>query len=83
MDRAKLMAHLLEKSERCTMCGTSGWEWDPEQGGDRNAYEPAAHNCMGCYHIKLAQQDTELMPGASITLVPKSQKHRLKAAIPA
>lgn len=76
------MAYLLEKSERCAMCGTAPWEWDEEQGGSRDAYSAAQHQCMGCYHVKIAGQDTELMPGASITLVPKARVHTLKAALP-
>lgn len=75
------MAYLLEKAERCTLCGTSPWEWDPDQGGARDAYTAAGHQCMGCYHIKIAQQgETDSMPGSSITLVPKRHAHRLKRA---
>ena len=76
------MAHLLEKAERCQLCGTAPWEWDPEQGGERDAYGATIHNCMGCYHTKIAQQDTDLMPGASIRLVPKRMLGLLKQAIP-
>ena len=74
MDRAKLMAYLLEKSERCQQCGTAPWEWDEDQGGSRDAYGAAIHNCLGCYHIKVAGQDNgDLSPGASITLIPKAR----------
>ena len=44
-----MVAFLAEKAERCTMCGTGAWEWDPKQGGNRRAYEPVEQFCPGCY----------------------------------
>lgn len=49
VDRAKLLAFSAEKSERCFMCGTGLWEWDPAQGGHRRAYDPVEKFCPGCY----------------------------------
>lgn len=76
------MAYLMEKAERCQMCGTAPWEWDEEQGGSKDAYTPAVHQCMGCYHTKRAQEDEQLMPGASVILVPKRRAHKLKVMAP-
>lgn len=52
-DRAKAKAYAIEKSFRCTMCGTADWEWDEAHGGNRRAYEPVEKFCPGC-HIKAA-----------------------------
>jgi len=48
-DKAKMLAFASEKADRCTMCGTGTWEWDPAQGGNRHAYEPVEKFCAGCY----------------------------------
>ena len=77
------MAYLLERSERCNVCGTSEWEWDPDQGGERGAYEASQFQCWGCYTTKIAQQDHDLPPGAHITLTPRRQVDKLKAPVPA
>lgn len=50
-DRAKAKAFVIEKAQRCAMCGTAPWEWDEKQGGDRRAYEPVESFCPGC-HMK-------------------------------
>lgn len=73
-DRAKLVAYLMESSERCTMCGTAPWEWD----NDRNAYEPIQHQCWGCYVKDGADIEANSMPGSRITLVPRKQAERLR-----
>lgn len=49
VDRTKMLAFALEKAERCVMCGTGSWEWDPAVGGSRHAYEPVEKFCPGCY----------------------------------
>ena len=72
-DRAKLVAYLLENSERCQMCGTAPWEWDD----DRNAYEPISHQCWGCY-VKDGADQGDSLPGSRITLVPRKQAERLR-----
>lgn len=66
-DRAKLTAHLMESARRCSMCGTSTWEWEE----DRDAYEAAVHQCFGCLRKDAAQEDAPKTPGASVVLVPK------------
>ena len=69
-DRAKLTGYLLESAARCQMCGTAPWEWDPEQGGDRRAYEAASNFCMGCHTKAAAQDDEPVAEGTTIVLVP-------------
>lgn len=44
-DRMKALAFLMEKAERCQMCGTAPWEWEQ----NRHAYEAVEHFCHGCY----------------------------------
>lgn len=69
-DRSKALAFSLEKSERCSMCGTAEWEWDPAQGGSRRAYEPSQEFCQGCYLKEVAGEGADRMPGTTITLIP-------------
>lgn len=57
-DRDKALAWHLHELERCPSCGTRPEEWDPERGGDRNAYVGEARHCRGC-EVK-AQADDEL-----------------------
>jgi hypothetical protein len=44
-DRAKLIAYLLENSERCGMCGTAPWEWKES----KFAFTAVDEFCQGCY----------------------------------
>lgn len=67
LDQAKAIAILAHKNERCALCGTADWEWDPAQGGSRFAYEPVEKLCQGCY-VKHEQGTGN--PGTSIVLEP-------------
>lgn len=73
-DRAKLMAHLVEKALTCTLCGTAEWEWHE----DRFAYEPIIETCIGCQQKDLVKDEAN-MPGASIVLVPKATAAKMRA----
>jgi hypothetical protein len=82
-DQAKAKAFMLEKAARCQMCGTAAWEWDPERGGSRFAYEPVGVLCQGCYVKDGSSHDTERMPGVTIELHPtgtRESAQRLVAA---
>lgn len=72
-DRAKLVAYLLESSERCGMCGTSPWEWEE----DRNAYEPINRQCWGCY-VREGADDPHALPGSRVVLVPRKHAEELQ-----
>lgn len=61
---------MLEEGQRCTMCGTAPWEWDPEQGGDRHAYEPVVHIDPGCALRDSAAEDTPKQHGHTVMLAP-------------
>ena len=65
-DRAKLTAHLIESAQRCTMCGTSQWEWDE----DRFAYEASLNQCRGCLIKDAAQEDAPDTAGSTVVLIP-------------
>ena len=59
---------LMERSERCSMCGTAPWEWEE----DRYAFEAARETCVGCQQKDLLRDDTEKAPaGSSVVLIPK------------
>ena len=67
LDQAKAVAVFAHKNERCALCGTADWEWDPAQGGSRFAYEPVEKLCQGCY-VKHEQGSGS--PGTSVVLEP-------------
>lgn len=81
VDQAKAVAIMAHKSERCSLCGTADWEWDPAQGGTRFAYEPVEKLCQGCY-VKHEQGSGQ--PGTSVVLEPTntaaSARRQLAAA---
>lgn len=80
-DRARVIAYALEKAERCGMCGTAPWEWDPEQGGSKYAYEAHRHICFGCQHKDLArEEDDGRLAGMSIVLIPAAQAAKIRAS---
>lgn len=63
-DRAKAIAFVLEKNERCVFCGTAAWEWEE----DRFAYEPVEKYCHGCYLKEMADDDDPRRNKAGITM---------------
>lgn len=76
-DRAKVVAFLMEKSERCQLCGTAPWEWEH----DPHAYEPAREVCLGCQKKDLLRDDGEKVPaGSSVVLIPKRVARMRRAA---
>ena len=66
VDRAKALAYAVEKSLRCTMCGTAKWEWED----NRFAYEPVENRCQGCYVKDVVAEDSGRNPGVTIELLP-------------
>lgn len=80
-DRAKMIALRLERNERCQMCGTAEWEWDPAKGGYKFAYEPMTHICKGCAIKETAAEDTQRIPGASVVLRPTRTREWAKSVM--
>jgi len=73
-DRAKLVAWLVESGSKCPSCGTAEWEWEE----DRYAYEPAVHQCWGCYLKELSSDDASGLAGGRIVLQPKNVASELR-----
>lgn len=74
-DRAKLVASLILKGQRCTMCGTSKHEWFEDPG----AYVAMWEECMGCLH-KDALREAEghlKKAGSSVVLKSREEHERL------
>jgi hypothetical protein len=70
-DRAKATAFFLEKSARCSSCGTAQWEWDD----DPNAFQPVTEFCQGCYRRESALEDREAsLAGMTVVLVPTASQ---------
>lgn len=69
-DRVKALAFLVEKGQRCAMCGTAEWEWDPDQGGNKRAYEAVEKHCPGCYQKSVVARDSDDRPGMTVELAP-------------
>lgn len=66
---------MMEKSEVCSMCGTSTWQWTE----DENAYEAVMVVCKGCERRDWKSEDTDKKPpGASITLVTADRAEQLR-----
>jgi hypothetical protein len=63
-DRAKALAFIFEKADRCQMCGTSPWEWEE----NKYAYEPVLRTCMGCYYKEISREDQDIGPGVRVML---------------
>ena len=79
-DKAKIVAFLLEKSMRCTLCGTAPWEWEQ----NKFAYAPVEDLCQGCYQ-KSVFQDTQSksLPGTNVRLVPTTPYFKAKMQVTA
>lgn len=74
-DRAKVAAFSMEQAERCSMCGTSPWEW----AEDPYAYEPHHQVCFGCQRKELLRDDDEKPPaGSSVVLIPRRVAVRMR-----
>lgn len=66
---------MLERADRCQLCGTAGWEWEEDPG----AYTPVFHTCPGC-RLKDVLNDDPNTPkgkGTTIRLVPQRVAERL------
>jgi len=65
-DRAKILAYRLNEAERCSSCGTTQFEWEE----NRNAYAPVEKFCPGCYLKEVTSDDSQGLPGTTVTLIP-------------
>lgn len=58
LDRDKAIWFMVREAETCPSCGTREVEWDPEQGGNRQAYGAEIRRCRGC-EVKQAAEESE------------------------
>jgi hypothetical protein len=65
---------MLEKNERCTMCGTAKWEWDE----NKFAYEAVEDFCPGCLRKSALQETAGNNPGSTVILVPTNTVEHAK-----
>ncbi|HEY5986792.1 MAG TPA: hypothetical protein VIV12_10500, partial [Streptosporangiaceae bacterium] len=54
-DRDKAIWQHIRTTNTCPQCGTRPEEWDPKQGGDRNAYIGDLRRCRGCEVLEREQ----------------------------
>lgn len=59
-DQQKALAWQAFESRRCHGCGTHPDEWNPDLGGDRNAYGTDARICQGCVELQRRHTDPDL-----------------------
>jgi hypothetical protein len=69
----------LDRSERCTMCGTAEWEWQ----ADFYAFEPMHTTCRGCQLKEALSKATEIdktqLPmGTTIRLFTKESAEAIR-----
>jgi hypothetical protein len=73
-DRDLALAWQRNKAAVCPGCGTRHDEWDPAQGGDRQAYMADVNHCPGCATLAGAEvptgPDGQPLPGHRPFLVP-------------
>ena len=69
--RDKALAWLLRHRATHPPCGTRPEEWDPKQGGSRDAYRAELQECLGCVEIERAQYAPELknQRGMNVVLI--------------
>lgn len=72
-DQAKALAYRDWKASLCRTCGTEPSEWDPKQGGRRDAYIAGQVHCEG--DVVLAQEN------ANITELAKSAGDQAAAGL--
>ena len=74
-----MLAYAQESSLKCSSCGTSNWEWDEKEGGNRYAYEPMFVTCPGCQRRELLTKDgTARGPGTTVTLIPRDTASKMR-----
>lgn len=79
-DQDKALAYERYDRSVC-VCGTRREEWDPEAGGDRNAYVAMTDTCPGCQvrgdlEHDLRERDMA-MSGQFVVLLPRAEAKRL------
>lgn len=58
-DRDKAIWEFVRSIETCPSCGTREAEWDPEQGGHRDARRAEKSRCRGCELLEYARDTVD------------------------
>lgn len=66
LDRDKAIWYMVRKAETCPSCGTRENEWDPEQGGNRQAYGTDICRCRGCEVKQMAEESDAAKVGRGV-----------------
>jgi len=71
-DQDAALAWSALEASRCPSCGTLEADWDEDDGGSRDAWQPQAHVCRGCELLESerarVRDDAPNMRGVSIRL---------------
>lgn len=83
LDQDKALAYHAYAESVCKGCGTRTAEWEPGQGGDRNAYVASTLTCPGCQvrgdlERQLRDADIEVS-GRYVVLIPRAEADRRQA----
>ncbi|WP_187234209.1 hypothetical protein [Actinomadura sp. HBU206391] len=73
-DREKAIWWMVRERQRCRGCGTRPEEWDPEQGGHKDAYSAGTRMCPGCFHLETAREAGNGKQATGIHLVLKPRR---------
>lgn len=74
-DRAKVLAYVIERGERCPNCGTAPWEWE----ADGQAYVATTEICQGCMRREALAENTagDKKPGTRTVLLPAQRAREI------
>ena len=79
-DRAKVIAFILESTERCSLCGTAEWEWK----ANKHAFTAVDHFCPGCYMKSIYSETVgSSLPGTNVKLIPTTAQLTAQLAMKA
>lgn len=59
-DQQAALAWQARESRRCGDCGTHPDDWNPAEGGSRDAYKAQIHICEGCVELQRLRESPEL-----------------------
>lgn len=73
LDRAKALAYVAYESTRCPDCRVREQEWNPDLGGNRDAYIGDSRRCETC---RRAEDESE-----NIHTLPEAERKGLKVVL--
>lgn len=67
-DQQAALAWQSRDAARCKDCGTHAEDWDPEQGGSRDAYHVVIRECQGCVELQRTHDNPQLQQARGVHL---------------